>query len=57
MNFCYNLPVMKKVKIKVTKEYKPRVVVRGNTGTRVMRSKKDKANTRQNLKLQLKNAY
>ena len=37
---------MKKVKIKVTKEYKPRVIIRGNTGTRVMRSKKDKANTR-----------
>jgi hypothetical protein len=48
---------MKKVKIKVTKEYKPRVIVRGNTGTRVMRSKKDKQNTRQALKLQLKNYY
>ena len=48
---------MKKVKIKVTKEYKPRVVVQGNTGTRVMRSKKDKKNTRQALKLQLKNYY
>ena len=48
---------MKKVKIKITKEYKPRVVVQGNTGTRVMRSKKDKANTRQALKLQLKNYY
>ena len=48
---------MKKVKIKVTKEYKPRVVVQGNTGTRVMRSKKDKQNSRQALKLQLKNSY
>lgn len=48
---------MKKVKIKVTKKYKPRVVVRGNTGTRVMRSKKDKANTRQKLKLELKKHY
>ena len=48
---------MKKVNIKVTKEYKPRVVVRGNTGTRVMRSKKDKENTRQKLKLQLRYAY
>lgn len=48
---------MKKVKIKVTKEYKPRVVVMGNTGTRVMRSKKDNQNTRQALKLQLKNYY
>lgn len=45
---------MKKVKIKVTKEYKPRVVVHGNTGTRIIVSKKDKANSRQNLKLQLK---
>ena len=56
-NFCYNLLVMKKVKIKVTKEYKPRVVVQGNTSTRVMKSKKDKANSRQALKLQLKNYY
>ena len=48
---------MKKVKFKVTNEYKPRVIVRGNTGTRVMRSKKDKQNTRQALKLQLKNYY
>ena len=48
---------MKKVKIKVTKEYKPRVIVRGNTGTRVMRSKKDKQNTRQALKLQLRKEY
>lgn len=48
---------MKKVKLKVTKEYKPRVVVHGNTGTRVMKSKKDKQNSRQALKLQLKNYY
>jgi len=48
---------MKKVKIKVTKEYKPRVIIRGNTGTRVMSSKKDKANTRQKLKLELKKYY
>ena len=48
---------MKKVKIKVTKEYKPRVVVQGNTGTRVMKSKKDKQNSRQALNLQLKNSY
>ena len=48
---------MKKVKIKVTKEYKPRVVVQGNTGTRVMKSKKDKQNSRQALKLQLNNSY
>ena len=43
--------------MKAKEEYKPRVIVRGNTGTRVMRSKKDKQNTRQNLKLQLRNAY
>lgn len=47
----------KNKKMKAKKEYKPRVIVRGNTGTRVMRSKKDKQNTRQNLKLQLKNYY
>lgn len=39
------------------KSYKPRVIVRGNTGSRVMKSKKDKANTRQALKLALKLAY
>ena len=39
------------------KEYRPRVVVRGNTGTRVMRSKKDKSSSRQSLKLELKKAY
>lgn len=42
---------------KTKKEYKPRVVVHGNTGTRVMRSKKEKQNTRQNLKLQLRNVH
>lgn len=47
----------KNKKMKAKKEYKPRVIIRGNTGTRVMRSKKDKQNTRQNLKLQLRNAY
>jgi predicted acetyltransferase len=39
------------------KEYRPRVVVKGNTGTRVMKSKKDKAYSRQTLKLALKEAY
>ncbi len=48
---------MKKVTIKVTKEYKPRVVVQGNTGTRIIVSKKDKAKSRQALKLQLKKYY
>lgn len=37
------------------KEYKPRVVVKANIGTRVMKSKKDKMNSRQKLKLELKN--
>lgn len=39
------------------KEYRPRVVVKGNIGTRVMKSKKDKAYSRQALKLALKEAY
>ena len=47
----------KNKKMKTKKEYKPRVIIRGNTGTRVMRSKKDKQNSRQALKLQLKNYY
>ena len=45
---------MKNIK---TKEYRPRVIVQGNTGTRVMKSKKDKAYSRQSLKLALKNAW
>lgn len=40
-----------------TKEYRPRVVIKGNTGTRVMRSKRDKQQSRQALKLALKYAY
>lgn len=39
------------------KEYRPRVVVKANIGTRVMRSKKDKQLTRQALKLALKSAW
>jgi hypothetical protein len=39
------------------KEYRPRVVVRGNTGTRVMRSKKDTSSSRQALKLELKRSW
>ena len=39
------------------KNYKPRVVVRGNTGTRVMKTKKDKLTSRQALKLALRDAY
>lgn len=39
------------------KEYRPRVVVKGNIGTRIMKSKKDKLNTRQALKLALKGTW
>lgn len=39
------------------KEYRPRVIVKGNTGTRVMKSKKDKVRSRQYLKLELKYIY
>lgn len=39
------------------KEYRPRVIVRGNTGTRIMRSKKDKSSSRQALKLDLKRSW
>lgn len=35
--------------MKSKKPYMPRVVVKMNTGTRTMKSKKDKANTRQAL--------
>ena len=34
---------------KLNKPYMPRIVVKMNTGTRVLRSKKDKASTRQAL--------
>ena len=37
----------------IKKEYRPRVIVRGNTGTRVMKSKKDKSTSRQALKREL----
>lgn len=37
----------------VKKKYHPRVIVRGNTGTRVIKSKKDKQNSRKALKLAL----
>lgn len=39
------------------KVYRPRVIVRGNTGTRVMKSRKDKANSRQALKQALKREW
>lgn len=48
----YNKSMKNKVK-----EYRPRVIVKGNTGTRIMKSKKDKQNSRQALKLALKSAW
>lgn len=45
---CYNIPAM--LKNNKTKEYRPRVIVRGNTGTRIIASRKDKQNSRQSLK-------
>lgn len=45
------------MKSNTKKEYRPRVVVQGNTGTRVMRSRKDKKNTRQALKLALRSEW
>lgn len=45
------------MKAATKKVYRPRVIVRGNTGTRVMKSKKDKMNSRQSLKKQLKELY
>ena len=46
---------MKKKKTK--KPYMPRIVVKMNTGTRVMKSKKDKANSRQALNKKTKESY
>ena len=37
--------------------YMPRVLVRMNTGTRVMRSKKDKATSRQTLNKEVREMY
>lgn len=45
------------MKNNVKKEYRPRVVVLGNTGTRTMKSKKDKQNSRQSLKLALRSEW
>ena len=39
---------------KLKKPYMPRVVVKMNTGTRVLKSKKDKASTRQALNKKMK---
>ncbi len=45
------------MKHKSKKPYMPRVLVKMNTGTRTMKSKKDKANTRQALNKQTKEMY
>lgn len=45
------------MKTTTKKDYRPRVIVCGNTGTRVMKSKKDKLGSRQSLKKQLKDLY
>lgn len=45
------------MKKNVKKEYRPRVVVQGNTGTRVMKSRKDKNTSRQALKLALRKEW
>ena len=42
--------------MKSKKPYMPRVVVKMNTGTRVLQSKKDKASTRQALNKKMKDA-
>ena len=42
--------------MKSKKPYMPRVVVKMNTGTRVLKSKKDKASTRQALNKKMKDA-
>ena len=42
--------------MKSKKPYMPRVVVKRNTGTRVLKSKKDKASTRQDLNKKMKDA-
>lgn len=42
---------------KSNKPYMPRVVVKMNTGTRTIKSKKDKANSRQALNKKTKESY
>ena len=41
----------------IKKPYMPRVQVKMNTGTRIMKSKKDKVNTRQQLNKKAKEEY
>ena len=45
------------MKSNTKKVYRPRVIIRGNTGTHIMKSRKDKMNSRQSLKLALKKEY
>ena len=45
------------MKKKSKKSYMPRIIVKMNTGTRIMKSKKDKANTRQRLNKNTKESY
>ena len=42
--------------MKGKKPYMPRVIARMNTGTRVLKSKKDKASTRQALNKKMRDA-
>ena len=42
---------------KTNTPYMPRVIVKMNTGTRIMKSKKDKANTRQALNKTVREMY
>lgn len=45
------------MKTDANKVYRPRVIVRGNTGTRAMKSRKDKASSRQAMKLALRKEW
>lgn len=47
----------KNMKKNAPKQYRPRVMVIGNTGTRVLKSRKDKSTSRQALKLALKKEW
>lgn len=46
-----------KNKNKIKKPYMPRVVINMNTGTRVIKTKKDKANSRQVLNKKTREAF
>lgn len=41
----------------IKKIEKPRILVNFNTGTKILKSKKDKAKSRQRLKLELKQMF